>query len=90
MGCSFEERANLQPVDVDIKITFSQEPLECYSDQLADVICYKTVTKQVIESTKGQSFNLIESLSARIFACVAKRCMYRNLLDIKKQTNRNK
>jgi FolB domain-containing protein len=67
-----EERTNLQPVDVDIKIIFSQEPLGCHSDQLADVVCYKTVTEQVIEITQGQSFNLIESLAARIFACVTK------------------
>jgi dihydroneopterin aldolase len=72
LGCSLEERANVQPVDVDIRIRFSQEPLGCGSDQLTDVVCYQTVVEHLVESTKGQSFNLIESLAAHIFDCVVK------------------
>ena len=71
LGCSVEERSNLQPVDVDIRMKFFQEPRGCCSDQLVDVVCYKTVVEQVMDSVKDKSFNLIETLAARIFECVA-------------------
>jgi FolB domain-containing protein len=80
LGCSVEEKANPQPVDVDIKIKFSKEPLGCRSDQLADVLCYKTIVEDVLAFTKGKSFNLIEALAERIFHCISKQTNLENAL----------
>ncbi len=71
LGCSAEEKANPQPVDVNININFSKEPVGCRSDQLSDVCCYKIVTEQVVDSVKNKSFSLIESLALHIFEVVA-------------------
>jgi FolB domain-containing protein len=72
LGCGVEEKTNLQPVDIDIKIDFPQEPIGCHSDQLGDVVCYKTLTELVIESVKNRSFDLIEFLAAHIFEAITK------------------
>jgi FolB domain-containing protein len=72
LGCSPEERATQQPIDIDIKIKFINELPGCSSDQLADVVCYHTLTEQVIGAIQNQSFHVIEFLAARIFASVEK------------------
>ncbi|MDR2540086.1 MAG: dihydroneopterin aldolase [Chlamydiales bacterium] len=72
LGCSIEERANPQPVNVDIRIGSPKEPIGCHSDQLSDVVCYKMIAEPVIESVKNRSFHLIESLAAHVFAVVVK------------------
>jgi dihydroneopterin aldolase len=71
LGCSVEERYHLQPINIDIKVAFSHQPLGCQSDQLSDVLCYKMVVERIIETLHNQSFNLIESLAARIFDAIA-------------------
>lgn len=70
LGCGIEEKTNLQPVDIDIRINFSQEPIGCHSDRLDDVVCYKSLTELVIESVKNRSFDLIEFLAAHIFEAI--------------------
>jgi len=72
LGCSAEERATPQPVDIDIKIQFAQELLGCSTDKLSDVVCYDTLVKQVINALQNRSFHLIEFLAAFIFAAVEK------------------
>lgn len=71
LGCSVEERTNLQPVDIDIRIHFSKAPLGCHSDRIADAVCYGTLVEKVIAAIRGQSFNLIEAMAARIFETIA-------------------
>jgi len=72
LGCSAEDRLSLRRIDVAIRITSSQQPRGCHSDQLDDVVCHQRVTAQVIDSVKDRHFNLIESLASCIFECVAK------------------
>jgi dihydroneopterin aldolase len=72
LGCSEEERATPQPVDIDIKIQFVQELLGCSTDKLSDVVCYDTLVKKVIAALQNRSFHLIEFLAASIFAAVEK------------------
>lgn len=72
LGCSVEERSHLQPVDIDIRINFSKEPVGCHSDELEHVSCYKTIVDQVVEYTDKKTFNLIEYLAAQIFQVVGK------------------
>ena len=71
LGCGVEERANPQPVDIDVRIEFPKEPIGCHSDHLKDVVCYKTLAEVIIESVKDRSFKLIEFLAAHIFESVA-------------------
>lgn len=71
LGCSREEQANPQPVDIDIRIRFPQEPAGCRSDRLQDVVCYQTLTEWIVESMKNRSFHLIEFLAAHIFKVMA-------------------
>ena len=71
LGCSPEERAHPQPVDIEIRIQYGKEPLGCRSDQLSDVCCYDTLVNQVIESLKNGSYHLIEFLASHIFDVVA-------------------
>ncbi len=70
LGCGVEEKTNPQPVDVNIRINFPQEPIGCHSDQLRDVVCYKSLTELVIESVKNRSFDLIEFLAAHVFEAI--------------------
>ena len=70
LGCTPEEIANPQPVDVEIKIQLRNEPIGCQSDCLSDVICYKMTVDKVIEATKSRTFHLIEHLAATIFTAV--------------------
>ena len=72
LGCGVEEKTNPQPVDIDIRINFPQEPIGCHSDRLSDVVCYKFLTELIIESVKNRSFNLIEFLAAHIFEAIVK------------------
>jgi len=56
-----EEKFNLQPVDIDIKISFLNEPIGCQSDQLSQVLCYSMVVERITEKLKNRSFNLRHS-----------------------------
>lgn len=80
LGCSPEERFKPQLVEIDILIRFVEQPLGCQSDKLSDVCCYDTIVKELIASTKHQSFHLIEFLAARIFDLVAAQ-LYRKSSD---------
>lgn len=72
LGCSEEEKSTPQPIDIDIKINYLEEPIGCHSDKLVDVICYHTLTEKIIESVQNRSFNLIEFLAKYIFETVSK------------------
>lgn len=71
LGCSTEEKSNPQPVDIHIKFHFFNEPAGCCSDQISDVICYKTIVDSISISLQNRSFNLIESLAKHIFDTIA-------------------
>lgn len=70
LGCSEAERATAQPVDMELKILFFEELPGCVSDELDEVICYKTVTEQIIFALEGRSFHLLEALTRHVFAKV--------------------
>jgi dihydroneopterin aldolase len=72
LGCSAEERAVLQPIDVDIQIQFLDELPGFHSDQLSEVICYHTLVDRVTDLMKNKSFNLVERVTLYIFEFVAK------------------
>lgn len=80
LGCSPEERRHPQPVDVDVRMTFSKEPLGCKTDSLKDVVCYQTVAELILESLKNRSFHLIESLASSILDLLVKKMNLHDLL----------
>lgn len=82
LGCTDEEKAQKQPVDIDIKITFSKEPAGCRSDQLSDVCCYDTIVKKLAQSLERESFNLIEYLAARAFDIIGKMLQQEATIEI--------
>lgn len=82
MGCSLEEKANPQPIDVTIKLHFFNEPFGCQSDQLYDVACYKTIVDTVIQTITNRSFNLIEFVAAQIFNAIASQLTQNGVLEV--------
>lgn len=82
MGCSSEERAKSQPIDVHIKISFFNEPPGCQSDLLTHVICYKSIVKSVTNAVSGHSFNLIEFVAAYIYNTIASQPMPNGVLEV--------
>lgn len=70
LGCSPEERAVPQPVDIDVRIKFFQELPGCSSDHLHDVLCYHTLVEHVTASIQHHSCHLIEYLAKRIFTLI--------------------
>lgn len=67
LGCGAAEKVHPQPVDIFIKISTTQEPKGCNTDQLEDVICYKHLTDLILKVVENRSFNLIESLAKVVF-----------------------
>ena len=70
LGCSVEEKTNLQPVDIDIKIDFINELKGSQTDSIADVYCYSTLVGLVFDEINSQSFNLVEFLATKVFAVI--------------------
>lgn len=67
LGCSEAERAYPQPVEIEVRILFDEQPVGCRSDQLADVCCYQAVVEGITTLVEERSFKLIEFLAAEIF-----------------------
>lgn len=82
LGCSRAERANLQPVDVEIRIHLSQEPKGCRSDQLSDVYCYKQISEHIIQFIKDRSYNLIERLAADVFDVISQQMTENCMIEV--------
>lgn len=82
LGCTLEERANPQPVDIDIKIDFLNEPTGCQSDKLTDVVCYDTLSKKISKAVTTRSFNLIEFLAAYIFEVIASQVKQQCIVEV--------
>jgi dihydroneopterin aldolase len=70
LGCTPEERAHPQPVDIDITVGFVDEPIGCRTDHLSDVLCYSKVTDALISSLQSEGYNLIEAVAQRAHSAV--------------------
>lgn len=67
LGCGEEERANVQPIDIDVVIEFATLPKGCKTDDLSDVYCYKTIIEQMQAFLEKNTFNLIECLTVSLY-----------------------
>jgi len=67
LGCSAEERAEPQPVDLDLAVRFRELPLACASDKLEDTLCYADLIDAAREACAGREFHLVERLAHELF-----------------------
>jgi dihydroneopterin aldolase/D-erythro-7,8-dihydroneopterin triphosphate epimerase len=70
IGVNPEERVNLQDVLIDIRLETDIRPAAA-SDNVADAVNYRTLTKDVIAFVEGSQYLLVERLAEEI----AKLCL---------------
>ena len=67
LGCSAEERAMPQAVDLDLAVRFAGVPPACASDRLEDTVCYAELIEAARKACAGREFNLVERLAHELF-----------------------
>lgn len=67
IGINEEERRNRQDVLINITL-YADTRTAGKSDDIADAVNYRTITKKVIELVEGSRFLLVEKLAAEITA----------------------
>ena len=68
IGCTEQERANPQPIDIDVTLKFSELVQGCVTDQLEDTVCYAKITQSIHDLSKNFECALIEKLAYEIFS----------------------
>jgi dihydroneopterin aldolase len=66
LGVSDQERSHPQTVILDLELTFKKLPPACFSDDLADTICYDGLVKNIRHFCTTKSFHLIEYLGTQL------------------------
>ena len=71
IGINAEERRDRQDVIINITLTADLRAAG-HSDNIADAVNYRSITKQIIQMVEGSQFYLVEKLAAEIAAiCLA-------------------
>jgi FolB domain-containing protein len=65
IGINEEERRNRQDVLINITMYADTRPASA-SDDIADAVNYRTLTKQIIALVEGSQFYLVEKMAAEI------------------------
>lgn len=65
VGINADERANRQDIRIDVTMWADTRPAAA-SDDIADAVNYRTVTKRIIEHVEGGEPMLVERLAAEI------------------------
>jgi len=73
LGCSAEERAVPQAVDLDLAVRFPDLPSACETDKLEGTVCYSALIDAARASCAGREFNLVERLAHELFAALRPR-----------------
>jgi dihydroneopterin aldolase len=68
LGCSDEERAHPQDVDLDLAIRFPAPPSACETDELKDTVCYAELLDAARTHCQGREFRLLEKLASELLA----------------------
>lgn len=63
IGIYPEERKNLQDVIINVVMEVDSHAAAAASDDIADAVDYKTITKQLITLVEDSSYNLIETMA---------------------------
>ena len=73
LGCEAPERAEPQAVEVELAIRFAALPAACWTDELADTVCYAELAALARDHCAGREFRLIERLAFELHALVRAR-----------------
>lgn len=73
LGCSADERASTQAVDLDLAVRFSELPSACETDKLEGTICYAELLGAARAACAGREFHLVERLAHELFATLRPR-----------------
>ncbi len=68
LGCSAEERADPQAVELDVAVRFAELPRGCESDELVDTVDYCGLIEAARSLCAEREFKLIEHLAAELRA----------------------
>lgn len=83
VGINDEERRNKQ--DVLINITMYTNHADAVSDDISDVVNYRTITKQVIKLVEASQFFLVEKMALEIVdICLANPRVERAVVTVEK------
>lgn len=68
LGCTAEERATPQEVQVSVRIAFAEAPPGEKTDQLGHTVCYAEICERFKEFCENKEFQLVEKLGADLLA----------------------
>ena len=68
LGCSAEERAVPQAVDLDLAVRFAELPSACETDKLEGTVCYADLIHAARDACAGREFRLVERLAHELYA----------------------
>jgi dihydroneopterin aldolase len=63
IGCTEEERAKPQPIDVDVSIRLNNPPTGAQTDNLEDTFCYQRLLEGLKDMAQSTTFHLLERLA---------------------------
>ncbi|MGQ4002013.1 dihydroneopterin aldolase [Francisellaceae bacterium CB300] len=70
LGCSEEERANKQLIEIDLELLFPKNFNASDTDDLDETICYYTLRNKIQAFCDDISCNLIEYLAKQIYSFI--------------------
>jgi dihydroneopterin aldolase len=70
LGCSADERAVPQAVDLDLAVRFPELPSACETDKLEGTVCYAELIDAARDACAGREFHLVERLAHELFAAL--------------------
>jgi len=70
LGCWPEEKKAKTNVAVDLTLKYEELPKACYTDCLADTICYDKLAKDIVSFCAHKHFDLIEHLGYEMYRFV--------------------
>jgi 7,8-dihydroneopterin aldolase/epimerase/oxygenase len=67
LGATDKERDIPQIVILDLYINFKALPKACFTDQIADTVCYDGLIKKIKQFCDKKTFNLLEHLGLQLY-----------------------
>lgn len=67
LGCTEEEQATKQPVEISLRLYPQTPPHGCESDQITDTVCYDELCQALYQFCESNTLHLIEHLTTELF-----------------------
>lgn len=83
LGCSIEERAYNQKINIDIELSVNNSFKACDIDNLNETVCYYTLRNEIQKFCDKKEFNLIEYLTQQIHNFISNKYKKMNVEYIK-------